>query len=77
MEVRFSGYGPKKTATMLTNLRNPKGRVLQLTSFYYEETHTSLGDGKSLRIADSLYLNPTTRSNFYLMYKSNSKEYAN
>lgn len=57
-------------------LTQPEGQVLQLASFYYEERHTSLGDGKSLRLSDSLYLNPTTRSNFYLMYKSNSKDYA-
>ena len=35
----------------------------------------SFGDGKSLRLSDSVYLNPTVRSNFYLMYKSNSGEY--
>ena len=65
----------KEDSNYAYDLTQPKGQILQLASFYYEETHTSLGDGKSLRLSDSLYLNPTTRSNFYLMYKSNSKEY--
>ncbi len=57
------------------DLVQPEGQILQLASFYYEEASTSLGDGKSLRLSESVYLNPTVRSNFYLMYKSNSKEY--
>ena len=52
-----------------------EGQILQMATFYYQETRATLGDGKSLRINDSLYLNPTVSSNFYLMYKSNSKEY--
>lgn len=57
------------------DLVQPEGQILQLATFYYEEAHSTLGDGKSLRLADSLFLNPTTRSNFYLMFKSNSKDY--
>lgn len=57
------------------DLIQPAGQILQLASFYYKESNFSLGDGKSLRMSDSLYLNPTVRSNFYLMYKSNSKDY--
>ncbi len=57
------------------DLVQPEGQILQVASFYYEEAHAALGDGKSLRIGESLYLNATIRSNFYLMYKSNSTEY--
>lgn len=66
----------KEDSNYAYDLTQPEGQILQLASFYYEETHTTLGDGKSLRLTDSLYLNPTVRSNFYLMYKSNSKDYA-
>ena len=51
------------------------GQILQMATFYYEEIRATLGDGKSLRINDSICLSPALRSNFYLMYKSNSKEY--
>jgi len=57
------------------DLVQPEGQILQLASFYYKEAHTTLGDRNSLRIGESLYLNATIRSNFYLMYKSNSTEY--
>ena len=65
----------KEDSNYAYDITQPEGQILQLASFYYEETNNSLGDGKSLRLADSLYLNPTVRSNFYLMYKSNSTEY--
>jgi len=65
----------KEDSNYAYDLKQPEGQILQLALFYYEETNTTLGDGKSFRLSDLLYLNPTTRSNFYLMYKSNSKEY--
>lgn len=57
------------------DLSQPEGQILHMATFDYEETRTTLGDGKSLRMSDSLFLNPTTRRNFYLMLKTNSKDY--
>lgn len=65
----------KEDSNYAYDLVQPQGQILQLASFYYEETHATSGDGKSLRMGESLYLNPTVRSKFYLMYKSNAKDY--
>jgi|ERR1043165_2932229 hypothetical protein len=65
----------QKDAEYAYDLKQPEGQVLHMATFYYEQSKTTLGDGKSLRLSDSLYLNPTTRSNFYLMLKTNSKDY--
>ncbi|HLP50027.1 MAG TPA: hypothetical protein VK154_04040 [Chitinophagales bacterium] len=57
------------------DIAQPEGQVLHMATFDYTTATTTLGDGKSLRMGDSLYLNPTTRRHFYLMLKTNSQTY--
>lgn len=58
------------------DIAQPEGQTLVMQTWFAEKTHTSLGDGKSLRTGDTDYLKPSTSKEFFIMLKSNSKEYA-
>jgi hypothetical protein len=56
-------------------LEQPEGQILHMATFSYTQSNQTPGDGKAMRVGDSLYLLPAVRDNFYLMYKTNSQAY--
>lgn len=56
-------------------LEQPEGQILHMATFSYTPSNQTPGDGKAMRVGDSLYLLPAVRDNFYLMYKTNSLVY--
>ena len=66
----------KNDSNYAYDVSQPEGQTLVMQTWLSEKIHAPLGDGKSLRTGNTDYLKPTATKNFFIMHKSNSKEYA-
>ena len=57
------------------DLAQPTGQTIVMATYDYTQSRTTLGEGKSLKMNDSLHLVPATPRNYYIMFKSNATDY--
>ncbi len=57
------------------DLSQPTGQTIVMATYDYTQSRITLGEGKSLKMNDSLHLVPGTPRNYYIMFKSNATDY--